>query len=315
MKNDELNRLIIDTDPGEDDALAIMMAAVHAGTTIEAITVVGGNVGLAHTVNNACVVLDQLGLDVPVYAGCHQPLVRLSADASNAHGKDGLGNTGFRSSRPIESEHASAEIVRRANANPQQLTLVTLGPFTNIATALLLDPDLPLKLKRVVSMAGAVTARGNTNVCTEFNVFADADAAFAVFDAWGRAGKVIEVADWELTAEHGFSKAMRAEWAALGTPNADFFTAISAHSNRFIEEVRHRTLQRFADPVAMAVALMPSIVTRSEVHNLVVETDGRFTRGQTIVDWLDESARPKNANIVLEMNKPQLYQLVMDALQ
>ena len=308
-----MQRLIIDTDPGEDDALAIMMAAVHPMTTIEALTVVGGNVGLDFTVNNACVVLDQLGLDVPVYAGCSEPLVRASQDASNAHGLDGLGNTGLRSERVVAVGHASAEIVRRANAEPNQLTLVTLGPLTNIATALRLDPTLPYKLKRVISMAGAVTARGNTNVCTEFNVFADADAAFAVFDAWGRAGKVIEVADWELTAIYGFSQAVRAEWEALDTSKSRFFAAISAHSNRFIEEVRGRTFQRFADPVAMAVALEPEIVTRYETHNLVVETQGMFTRGQTVVDWLDEGNRPKNAQIILGMDAQRLQELVAAA--
>ena len=114
---------------------------------------------------------------------------------------------------------------------------------------------------------------------------------------------------------HGFSKQVRAEWEAMNTPKSRYFSAISAHSNRFIEEVRHRTTQRFADPVAMAIALEPMMVAQHEVHNVVVETQGVFTRGQTIVDWLDESNRPKNADIILQLDDERLQQLVVDALR
>lgn len=310
-----MERLIIDTDPGEDDVLAMMMAFAHAETVVEAITVVAGNVGLHHTTNNVGVMLDVLGLQVPVYAGCERPFVLAGEDASYAHGLDGLGNTGFKSDYPIEPTHAAVELVNRVNAAPNELTLVTLGPLTNIATALKLDPLLPSKLKRTVAMAGAVTARGNTNFCTEFNVFADPEAAHVVFEAWGRNGRFIEVADWELTMRNGFTKGVRAEWEALDTPKSTFFAAISAHSNQFIEEVRHRTTQFFADPVAMAVALEPDIAIHSETHYLAIELTGGQTRGQTVVDWLDTSDKPKNAKVILQMNKERLLSLVVNGLR
>ncbi|MFT5195424.1 MAG: purine nucleosidase [Cellvibrionaceae bacterium] len=304
-----MHRLIIDTDPGEDDALAIMMAAAHPNAIIEAITVAAGNVGLDYTANNAAVIVDILGLDIPIYPGCKHALVQSSHDASDAHGQDGLGDTGFRSDRPMQTTHGSIELVRRANAEPGELTLVTLGPLTNIAVALHLDPDLPHKIKRMVAMAGAVTARGNTNACTEFNVFADPEAAHFVFEAWAAAGKMIEVADWELTTRNGFTKEDRARWAALKSPKSDFYAAISAHSNRFIEEERGRTVNFFADPVAMAVALEPEIVTKCEQHHLGVEMTGGISRGQTIVDWLDATGRPCNADIVMEIDYKRLLEL------
>ncbi len=308
-----MNRLIIDTDPGEDDALAIMMAAAHPTTQIEAIMVAAGNVGLNHTSNNAAVILDRLGLDIPIYPGCKNALVQSTHDASHAHGMDGLGNSGLKSDRPMQTTHGSVELVRRANAELGELTLVTLGPLTNIAVALHLDPDLPHKLKRVVAMAGAVTGHGNTNVCTEFNVFADPDAAHVVFEAWGSAGKMIEVADWELATRNGFTKQDRAGWVDLDTPLSAFFAEISAHSNRFIEEVRGRTVNFFADPVAMAIALEPNIVQKKEQHHCGIELSGGLSRGQTIVDWLDASGRPANAEIVLEIDHNRLLELAIMA--
>ncbi|MFK7803018.1 MAG: nucleoside hydrolase [Anaerolineae bacterium] len=308
-----MHRLIIDTDPGEDDALAIMMAAAHPQARIEAITVAAGNVGLDYTANNAAVILDLLELDIPIYRGCAQALVQSSHDASDAHGQDGLGDTGFKSDRPFEANHASLELVNRANAEPGELTLVTLGPLTNIALAVHLDPDLPHKFKRVVAMAGAVTGHGNTNVCTEFNVFADPEAAHVVFEAWGAAGKRIEVADWELTMRNGFTKEVRAEWAAINSKKSDFYTAISAHSNRFIEEVRGRTINFFADPVAMAVALEPELVTQWAQHHLGIEMTGGISRGLTVVDWLDANGRPKNSDIAMEIDHGRLLELVVMA--
>ena len=304
-----MHRLLIDTDPGEDDALAIMMAAAHPNANIEALMTVAGNVGLEYTTNNAAVILDHIGLDRPIHAGCNHPFVLSGINASYAHGNDGLGNTGFTSDRPIETTHAAIELVERVNHEPNELTLVILGPMTNIATALKLDPTLPHKIRRTVAMAGAVTGRGNVNVSAEFNIYADPEAAYVVFEAWGKVGEVIDVIDWEVCSRYGFSKKTRAEWEALDTAKSRFFAAISAHSNRFIEEVRGRTVNYFADPVAMAVALEPDIITKSAIHNLTIALGDQRARGQTIVDWDDGSNRPKNARIVLALNGERLREL------
>ena len=309
-----MEHLIIDTDPGVDDALAILMAGIYPQTQIEAILAVAGNVALEHTVRNAGVILDQLNLDIPIYAGCAQPLVAAGIDAGYVHGHDGIGNTGFSSTHAVQPEHAALALLKLVNAEPGKHTLVALGPLTNIAVALKLDSQLPRKLKRLVLMAGAVTGHGNMQVCTEFNVLADPEAAHVVFAAWGQAGCLIELIDWEVTMRYGFTAEMQEQWAQMGTAKSDFFTAVSAHANQFIAHHRGRTTQYFADPVAMAVALEPDIVTKSEKHYVAVELNGRLTRGQTIVDWEDRTGQSPNAKIMTALNGQRLFTLVNQAL-
>ena len=181
-----MERLIIDTDPGIDDAQAIMMACVHPNVTVEALTIVAGNVGLDRTVANACTILDIMGSGARVYPGAAQGFVFQGEDASYVHGDDGLGGANYPpSSRPIEAEHASLALIRMANEAPGEYTLVALGPLTNLAIALKIDPDLGSKFKRLVIMGGAVHSRGNTpNLTAEFNIFADPEAAHVVFKQW-----------------------------------------------------------------------------------------------------------------------------------
>ncbi|MEZ4595130.1 MAG: nucleoside hydrolase, partial [Chloroflexota bacterium] len=196
-----MEKLIIDTDPGVDDAQAILMAAAHPNATIAAILAVGGNVGLEHTLRNALTLVEVVEQDIPVYAGCSKPLVIFQEDAADVHGQDGLGDVGLvPQTRTAESEHAALALVRLANESPGEYTLVAIGPLTNIAVALTLDPTLPEKLKRFVVMGGAVTAHGNTsNVSAEFNIFYDPEAAHVVFEAWEAHGGLIELVDWEAT--------------------------------------------------------------------------------------------------------------------
>ena len=309
-----MEHLIIDTDPGVDDALAIFMAGVHSNAKIEALLTVAGNVGLNHTTRNAGVILDQLNLDIPIYAGCADPFVMAGEDAALIHGGDGLGNIGLTSSRPVQAQHATLALLQMVNAAPNKYTLVALGPLTNIAVALKLDPQLPHKLKRVVMMAGAVSGHGNMKVCTEFNIYADPDAAHVVFDAWAQAHRLIELVDWEVAMRYGFTAEMRQQWAQMGTAKSDFITAVTAHVNQFIIEHRGRTTQYFADPVAMAVALEPSIVTDFAEHHVAVELNGRLTRGQTITDWENRSGQPANCKIIIALNGRQLFTLVEQAL-
>ncbi|HFC12442.1 MAG TPA: nucleoside hydrolase, partial [Anaerolineae bacterium] len=170
-----MQRLIIDTDPGVDDAQAILMASAHPNCKIEALMVVGGNVGLAHTVRNALTLVELVGQDIPVYAGCGEPLIGFQEDAAFVHGKDGLGDAGMRPKvRQAEQEHATNALIRMVTAEPNTFTLAAIGPLTNIALAVKLDPMLPHKINRFVVMGGAVTGKGNTgNFSAEFNIYHD----------------------------------------------------------------------------------------------------------------------------------------------
>ena len=311
-----MERIIIDTDPGVDDAQAIMMAAAYPDCKIEAITTVAGNVGLEHTLRNALTITEVLGQDIPVYKGCDRPLVKFQEDAAFAHGSDGLGDCGYTPQRRVaEGEHAVLALIRMINADPGALTLVAIGPLTNVAMAVRLDPDLPNKVKRFIVMGGAVTAQGNTSsVTAEFNIYFDPEAAHIVFEAWGGEGKIVEVADWELTRRHTFPGDVLDRWLSLETDKARFFQNFSA---RTIERITERYGERMlwgADSLALAVAIEPGIVTRSEKHHLAVELAEGHTRGQTVVDWMDRLGKPANAEIVLAVNHERLLDLLEQAI-
>jgi len=311
-----MERLIIDTDPGVDDALAIMMAAAYPGVEIVALTAVAGNVSLHHTLANACIIADRCDLAVPIYAGCDTAFVYPGADAAYAHGQDGLGNAGFPpSSRPVGPEHAALALLHLINEAPGDITLLAIGPLTNIALALKLEPQLPSKVKRFVVMGGAMTGHGNTpNVTAEYNIYADPEAAHIVFSGWQQAGRVLELVDWEATLRHGVDYETVNRWLELDTSPARFFQAFYGHTIRYVRDSLKRPHLSLADPLAMAVVLEPEIVQQAEQQYVMVETNGRYTRGQTIVDWENRLKRPANAHIILEVNHGRFLQLVEMAL-
>ncbi len=302
-------RLLIDTDPGVDDALAILMAHAHAD--VAALSIAAGNVGLAHTVGNALRLMDEIDFDTPVFAGCPVPLVWPADDAGFVHGADGFGDTGYLpSSRHPASEHAAAAIVRLAHELPGQLTLVALAPLTNLALALRLDPELPSRIARLVIMGGAVNGRGNTHlVPAEFNIGFDPEAAHIVFSEW----PIFDLVDWEACLRHAIAFERFDRVVASGDGRGDFYAAISRKARAFNQnQGRHGMIA--ADALAMAVALEPDIVRRAENHHVDIELTGTSTRGATIVDWEDRSGRPANARIVLDVDQVRFEALVASAL-
>ncbi|MDF3980521.1 nucleoside hydrolase [Luteibacter sp. PPL201] len=302
--------LLIDTDPGVDDALAILMA--HAHTDVAALTVAAGNVGLGHTVRNARTLVDLIGATTPVFAGCPSPLVRTpEEDAAFVHGADGFGDVGFPEPRHrAEAEHAALALIRLTREHPGELTLVALGPLTNLALAVRLDPSLPERVKRLVIMGGAVTGRGNTGkVPAEFNIGFDPEAAHVVFEAF----PLFDLVDWEATVRHAFPDALYDGWVAADDARARFFGQIFATARRF--NAKHER-EGFiaADALAMAVALDPGIVTRAETRHVAIELDGRLTRGATVVDWQDRLGGRPNARIVLEVDQARFGEMIRQAL-
>jgi len=302
-------KLLIDTDPGVDDALAILMAHRHA--EVLGLTIAAGNVGLEHTVSNALKLIEVIGADTPVFAGCPAPLVHPATDAAFVHGADGFGDAGYaKAARAAESEHAALAILRLSHVHAGQLMFVAMAPLTNLALALRLDPTLPQRVVRLVIMGGAVTGRGNTErVPAEFNVGFDPEAAHIVFSAWPR----FELVDWELTVRHGIAFDRIESWLRANNPCAGFLDRISRKTR---EWTRARGRPRFmaADPLAMAVALRPDIVLRAEEHRVEIELAGAATRGATIVDWDDRLGKPANARVVLGVDQGRFEALVADAL-
>jgi purine nucleosidase len=307
-----MTRFVIDTDPGVDDAHAIMMAFAHPEAQTEAITTVAGNVSLERTTANACTILDVLEQDVPVYAGCGRALVARTPDASYVHGEDGLGDSGYpRSKRKVADEHAVNALVRLANESPGELTLVAIGPLTNLALATRLDPTLPKKYKRLIVMGGSIRGMGNATSAAEFNVYTDPEAAAIVFDAWPG----LTLISWETTMAHGFAAEQVETLMAIDSARAEFFRRITRRTIEFIHQVLGRQALLAPDGLAVAVALEPDIVRKAETHYVQVELAGRHTRGQTTVDWFDRTGHEPNVNLVLEVDAKRLWELMQAAVR
>ena len=302
-------KLLIDTDPGVDDALAILMA--HHYADVSALTIAAGNVGLRHTVANALKLVELLGVDTPVHPGCAHPLVLRAADAAFVHGADGFGDTGYTMpSREPATEHAALAILRLSHLHAGQLTLVALGPLTNLALALRLDPDLPKRISRLVIMGGAVSGRGNTHlVPAEFNIGFDPEAAHIVFSSW----PMFDLIDWEATMRHGLDYGDIERWLRADSDRAKFYAAISRRTRSWAREHgRERLLS--ADALAMAAALDPTIIESAQERHVGIELNGMLTRGATVVDWENRMQRPANARIVTGVHQAKFEAMVKAAL-
>lgn len=308
-----MRRLIIDTDAGVDDAQAILLALAHPEVKVEAITTVNGNVGVDKTTANVLKILDIAQKDIPVFPGCSRPLINEAHHAAYVHGKDGLGDCGIPpSKRKLQKEHAAHALIRLAKENEGELILVAIGPLTNLAVAVQMDPQLPKRFKRLVIMGGTIYGKGNTNITAEFNVYTDPEAAQIIFNSWGK----LTMLSWETTLEHVFNKADLQRFFSLDTPKAKFFHDTNQIILDFVKSRLEGKEMLFApDGLAMAAAIEPEIVKKAEEHYVSVELRGQFTRGQTNVDWFNASQKPANAEIILEVDHERFKTLMENGLK
>ena len=307
--------LLIDTDPGVDDALALLMAFSDPRHEVVGLTIAAGNVGLEHTVRNALKLCEVAGSDAPVFAGCATPLLHPALDAGFVHGRDGFGDVGYEpAARTAEAEHAALAILRLSHAHAGKLLLVALGPLTNLALALKLDPTLPQRIERCVVMGGAATGHGNMTAAAEFNIYFDPEAAHVVFEAFSpdKGGK-IELVDWEAVLRHGFRHDAFLGWLENGGARARFYDTISRKTRQWARE-RRGDHWHSADALAMAHALEPEGTLEAIERPLVVELAGAHSRGATVVDWRREAGRPDNAAILMRYDQPRFEALLQAAL-
>ncbi len=259
-----------------------------------ALTTVAGNVGIDQATRNALLTAEICDVEVPVFMGAAAPLIRAHEHAHWFHGADGLGDHGYSApKRTPEREHAVEAILHLADKNPG-LTLVTLGPLTNVALALARDPTLAQKVGRCVVMGGAPCCEGNVTPAAEYNIWVDPEAARAVF----RSKLKIEMIGWHVS--RGASVLTDAEVAAieaLGTRKAHF--AIQTNS-RAREAYRIQTGEvglSLADPTAMAVALDRSVGLSWSRHRVAIECASELTRGMTVVDRLGVNSDAINGHV------------------
>ncbi len=302
--------LLIDTDPGVDDALALLMAFNDPRFDVVGLTIAAGNVGLGHTVANALKLCEVCGVDVPVFAGADAPLVFPARDAAYVHGRDGFGDAGYApAARAAEAEHAALAILRLSHEHAGKLLLVALGPLTNLALALKLDPSLPSRVARCVVMGAAVTAHGNITPAAEFNIAFDPEAAHIVFSAFPR----VELADWEAVLAHGFRHDDAERWLAADSPRARFYAGISAHTRAWARAGRGERWHA-ADALAMALALQPEGAQELLERPLAVETAGQHARGATIVDWNRQTGAADNVAILMRYDQGRFEAMIERAL-
>jgi purine nucleosidase len=299
--------LIIDTDTGIDDAIALLMALASPNHRVAAITAVRGNVPLDHVLRNIRIVLDAAGAPpTPVFPGADRHLVGEGVHARHVHGEDGLGDAGFRSStRPVEKEHAAVALIRMARESPGVHTLVTLGPLTNIALAIALAPNLPSLFARIVTMGGAVHGRGNVTPAAEFNIYADPEAAALVFERTPE----LTLLPWETVVEttvpwDEWESAMKA-----GPLGQKFVRPMTAKLARWNRSTRGYEGFPLADPLAVSVVLDDASATKTRMAFVQVETGGRLARGLTHASARREE-RPENTRIVEAVDRKAFVTLL-----
>jgi len=282
---------LIDTDTASDDAVALIMALRAPGVHVAAITTVAGNVDVEQATRNALYTVELCAAGVPVYRGAAQPQARPHQSATWFHGIDGLGDHGYSPRvRVAESQPAVEAIISAIEANPG-LVLVTLGPLTNIAQALARSPGIAANISRCVVMGGNPCCEGNVTPAAEYNIWVDPEAARMVL----RSGLPIELIGWHLCRfDAALSPSDIVSVLRLDTERARFAIECNSHAQRAYLEQTGQDGISLPDPVAMAVALDPSIGTSWSEHYVDVETASELTRGMTVVDRLNVAANERN---------------------
>jgi purine nucleosidase len=304
-------RFLIDTDTASDDAVALVMALRHPDIVVEAITVVAGNVPVELGVQNALYTVEICDANVPVHAGAAAPMMRELHTAQNVHGADGMGDIGLplTGRRPAGID-AARVIVDLARKYPGELTIVTLGPLTNLALAVLAAPDIVPLVSRVVMMGGTGQGPGNVTPAAEFNIWCDPEAADVVF----RSDLPLEMVGWDISRVYAtISEAESAEFRRLG-PIGEFCTDIQKVLLEFCRQVTHLPGYDLPDPIAMAVAIDPTIGTDVRELFVTVETTGTRTLGETVVDHLGVCQQPGNVKVVLAASRERFVEMLTAAM-
>ncbi|MBR0557171.1 nucleoside hydrolase [Ciceribacter sp. L1K23] len=304
-------KIIIDTDPGQDDAAAIMLAFASPGELeILGITVVAGNVPLRLTSRNARVVCELCGrTDVKVYEGVDRPMRRDLVTAEHVHGKTGLDGAELpEPTMAVQSEHAVDFIIETLRKEPAgTVTLCTLGPLSNIGNVLERAPDVAPRIREIVMMGGGYFEGGNITPAAEFNIYVDPHAAEIVF----RSGVPLVVMPLDVTHQLMTTKARVSRIAAIGTRPAKVMVEWLEFFERFDEEKYGSDGGPLHDPTVIAYLLQPELFSGRDC-NVEIETGSELTMGMTVVDWWRVSGRPANARVMRNVDSDGFFALLTD---
>ena len=328
-----MKKFIIDADTGSDDAVAILLALQDPSVEILGISVVSGNVPLQQGIKNTISTMDMTGKKVKVFAGADKPLTReyeevyvlekfmehvqslksSSASGQCVHGIDGMGDIGIESStEEYEEKNAIDFIIDTVNENPNDITLVTLGPLTNIALAMQKDSSISKKIKHCYVMGGTSNGTGNVSAAAEYNIWVDPEAAKLCFDS----GMNITMVGWDNSYKYAMLKEEEIEdLRSLNSKLADF----SVDIQKTLIDLTFTTYGfhgfDLPDPITMAIALDNSIIEDSEQLHVIVDTRDGITRGQTIVDYFNVEEKNQNIRVVTKSDKDKFMNLLRKSLK
>ncbi|MEA4942923.1 MAG: nucleoside hydrolase [Propionicimonas sp.] len=306
--------VIIDTDTAQDDCVTILWGLLDPAADLRAITMVAGNVSFEQQVANAHLTLNVAGRlgEVPIHAGCRQPMLREWASAEDVHG-DGSG--GLRmdlSQTALDPEHGVDALLRITAEAPGQVHIVAIGPLTNIATACVLDRGFAKRVRSLSIMGGSINGHGNITAAAEYNIYVDPEAAQIVLTA---GFEDLRLLTWDPVTlrDATINRAGYDRLAAIGTPLARFFKAVCDTTLDFNEEVGVDG-STHPDSMTLATLLHPELVQRQAAYRVDVETASPLTRGATVMAWPKFGLEP-NATVYQAVDGPGFFALLEDFLR
>ena len=306
-------KIIIDTDPGQDDAVAILLAlASPEELDVLGITCVAGNVPLDLTARNARMICELAGRsDMPVFAGCDRPLGRDLVTAEHVHGKTGLDGPDLPDPvMPLQDQHAVDFIIDTLRREPAgTVTLCPLGPLTNIATAFEKAPDIVARVAQIVLMGGAYFEVGNITPTAEFNIYVDPQAAEITF----KSGIDIVVLPLDVTHKALVTAPRNDAFRALNTPVGIAVAEMTDFFERFDKEKYGSAGAPLHDPCVTAYLLRPDLFTGRHI-NVEIETTSELTMGMTVADWWGVTDRAKNALFIGDLDADGFFELLTERL-
>ena len=326
-------KFIIDADTGSDDAVAILMALRDPRVDVLGVTIVSGNVPLKQGIINTLSTAELCDVDVKVFAGADKPLTReyleiytldefqkhvqtLSSDSVTAqcvHGVDGMGDIGVEpQNKNYEEQDAVDYLIESFNKNPNEITLVTLGPLTNIAKAIQKDPSISTKIEHCYVMGGTSDGSGNVSAAAEYNIWVDPEAAQIVFNS----GLAITMVGWDNSYKYAMLKDKEInELKSLKTKYADFCVDIQ----KTLIELTHASYGFYGfdlpDPITMAIALDNDIILESQQLHVLVDVRDGITRGQTIVDYFNAEQGDQNVRVVTKSDNLGFLNLLKELVK
>ncbi len=308
----QTRKIIIDTDPGQDDAVAILLALASPELEVLGLTAVAGNVPLALTARNVRIVCEIAGRpDMAVFAGCAEPLARPLITAEHVHGTTGLDGPAMRDPiMPLQEMHGVDFIVQTLRREPAgTVTLCPLGPLTNIAQAFRAAPDIVPRVQEIVLMGGAYFEVGNITPAAEFNIYVDPEAAAEVFAA----GAPLVVMPLDVTHKMLTTAARTAGLRALPGPVAQSVVEWIDFFERFDKAKYGSDGGPLHDPCVIAYLLRPDLFTGRHI-NVMIETQGAFTLGMTVADWWGVTGRAKNAMFMGGVDADGVFALLTERI-